>query len=61
MSDPSKCPHTLEKRDFSKKIKDDITDCVGNTPLIRINNITKSDLLLSGIKFPSPLNVNLVF
>jgi hypothetical protein len=38
--DPSKCPHTLEKRDFNKKIKDDITDCVGNTPLVRINNIT---------------------
>lgn len=24
-------------------IKDDITDCVGNTPLIRINNITAAD------------------
>jgi hypothetical protein len=40
MSDVSKCPHTLEKRDFSNKIKDDITDCIGNTPLVRINNIT---------------------
>lgn len=26
-----------------KKIKDSIADCVGNTPLIRINNITKKD------------------
>mmetsp|Transcript_3107 Transcript_3107/g.5225 ORF Transcript_3107/g.5225 Transcript_3107/m.5225 type:complete len:145 (-) Transcript_3107:1189-1623(-) len=41
--DPSKCPHHLEKRDFSKKIKDDITDCVGNTPLVRVNNISKSE------------------
>jgi cystathionine beta-synthase len=24
-------------------IKDDITDCVGNTPLVRINNITQAD------------------
>lgn len=38
-----KCPHILEKRDYSKKIKDDITDCVGNTPLVRINNITKEE------------------
>lgn len=41
--DPKKCPHILEKRDYSKKIKDDITECVGNTPLVRINNITKKD------------------
>jgi len=26
-----------------KKIKDNIMDCVGNTPMIRINNITKSE------------------
>merc|ERR1712166_737585 len=25
------------------KIKNDITDCVGNTPMVRINNITKTD------------------
>lgn len=43
ITDESKCPHTMEKRDFSKKIKNDITDCVGNTPLVRINNITKSE------------------
>ena len=42
--DMAKCPHTLEgKRDHAKKIKDDITDCVGNTPLVRVNNITKAD------------------
>lgn len=37
------CPHWSEKRDYHKKIKDNVTDCVGNTPLIRINNITKKD------------------
>lgn len=41
--DLSKCPHVQEKRDHTKKIKDDITDCVGNTPLVRINNITKAE------------------
>lgn len=42
--DMSKCPHRVEgKRDYAKKIKDDITDCVGNTPLVRLNNITKAD------------------
>ena len=41
--DESKCPHTLEKRDFTVKIKDDITDCIGNTPMVRINNITKDE------------------
>jgi cystathionine beta-synthase len=39
----SKCPHNLEVRDHSKKIKDSILDCVGNTPMVRINNITKSE------------------
>ncbi len=37
------CPHRLETRDYNKKIKDSILDCVGQTPLIRINNITKKD------------------
>jgi cystathionine beta-synthase len=41
--DPAKCPHRLEKRDYSKKIKDDITDCVGNTPMVRVNNIAKAE------------------
>ena len=41
--DWSKCPHPREVRDHNKKIKDDITDCVGNTPLVRINNITAAD------------------
>ena len=37
------CPHVREVRDFDKKIKDDILDCVGKTPMIRINNITKAE------------------
>lgn len=37
------CPHTKEKRDFSTKIKDSIVDCVGNTPMVRVNNITKAE------------------
>lgn len=41
--DWSKCPHVREVRDYQKLIKDDITDCVGNTPMVRINNITKKD------------------
>jgi len=30
-------------RDHSKGIKDSILDCVGNTPIVRINNITKAE------------------
>lgn len=41
--DWSKCPHQREVRDYSKLIKDDITDCVGNTPMVRINNITAAE------------------
>jgi cystathionine beta-synthase len=41
--DPATCPHSLDKRDYSKKIKDDITDCVGNTPLVRVNNISRDE------------------
>ena len=41
--DWSKCPHTREVRDFTPKIKNDITDCIGNTPMVRINNITAAD------------------
>jgi|ERR1719469_106753 len=38
------CPHIQEgKRDFNKGIKDSVLDCVGNTPLIRINTITKEE------------------
>lgn len=36
-------PHPKEVRDHNKKIKDDITDCIGNTPLVRIHTITKND------------------
>jgi cystathionine beta-synthase len=37
------CPHVREVRDYSKPIKDSITDCIGNTPLVKINNITASE------------------
>ena len=39
----AKCPHIREVRDHTKKIKDSIVDCVGNTPMVRINNITKAE------------------
>ncbi len=35
-------PHRHEKRE-RKVIQDDITDVIGNTPMVRINNITKKD------------------
>ena len=41
--DRAKCPHPVDTRDSTKKIKDDITECVGNTPLVRVNNITKAE------------------
>jgi len=37
------CPHIREVRDHTMKIKNDITDCVGNTPMVRINNITADE------------------
>lgn len=37
------CPHIREKPDYSKKIKDSILDCVGNTPMIRLNNIAAAE------------------
>lgn len=40
--DPSN-PHRHEVRDRTKKIQDNICDVVGNTPMVRINNITKKD------------------
>ena len=36
------CPHTLEKRE-PKKVMDSILDAVGNTPLVRLNNLTKAE------------------
>lgn len=39
----AECPHPRETRDRSAKIKDSILDCVGATPMIRINNITKAE------------------
>ena len=41
LDDPSN-PHRHEKR-VHKTISDDITDVIGNTPMVRINNITKKD------------------
>ena len=41
-----KCPHIQEVRDHTKKIKDNITDCVGNTPMVRVSNLCK----MEGIK-----------
>lgn len=35
-------PHRHEVRE-PKKIKDDITDVIGNTPLVRLSNICKAD------------------
>jgi cystathionine beta-synthase len=35
-------PHRHETRVFNK-VRDDITDCIGNTPMVRINNIAKKD------------------
>ena len=38
-----KCPHVRETRDRSALIKDSVLDCVGNTPMIRVNNLTKAE------------------
>ena len=43
--DWSKCPHRREVRDRTKKIQDSVLDCVGATPMIRINNISKAENL----------------
>jgi hypothetical protein len=39
------CPHITfdPKEGLNKKIKDSIADCIGNTPLVRINNITREE------------------
>jgi len=38
------CPHIRGNRNVTdKKIKEDITECVGNTPMIRVNNITRNE------------------
>jgi cystathionine beta-synthase len=36
-------PHIHEVRDHTKKIINDITDYIGNTPMIRVNNICKAE------------------
>ena len=39
------CPHIREttRNRSTSNIKDSILDCVGNTPLIRVNNITRAE------------------
>ena len=39
------CPHTPESAHYTEdsKIKNSILDCVGNTPMIRVNNIAKTE------------------
>jgi len=36
-------PHVHEVRNFSTKIKEDITDVIGNTPMVKISNIARND------------------
>jgi hypothetical protein len=36
-------PHRHEVRDRAKPIKDDITDVIGGTPMVRMSNIAKKD------------------
>ena len=46
LNDPTnaeRCPHTREKRNQATKIKDSIVECIGDTPMVRINNITAKD------------------
>lgn len=42
-SDMSKCPHKMNDYSQKSKIAESWLDVVGNTPLIRINNITKAE------------------
>ena len=42
-NDWSKCPHSMIKVDRKKLIKDDITDCIGDTPMVRVSNIMRND------------------
>lgn len=37
------CPHNMEETKNDSKIKNNVLDCIGNTPMIRVNNITKAD------------------
>ena len=39
----ARCPHRREVRDYSKKIKDSILDCIGNTPMVKVNNLAKAE------------------
>ena len=37
------CPHNMEETKHDSKIKNNVLDCIGNTPMIRVNNITKAE------------------
>lgn len=37
------CPHMVEKPRSQKLICDNITDAIGFTPMVRLNNITKAE------------------
>ena len=53
-------PHTWEDRstDKARKIKNSILDCVGNTPLVRVDNLRKAEgikcNLLAKCEFMNP-------
>jgi len=40
-----KCPHPMESRkeDWNRKIKNSIVECVGNTPLVKADNMRKKE------------------
>lgn len=39
----ARCPHRREVRDHTKKIKESIVDCIGNTPMVKVNNLAKTE------------------
>jgi len=48
-------PHRHEKR-VRKDIFDNITEVIGNTPLVRINNITRKDGIKCELRMCHPLS-----
>jgi hypothetical protein len=51
-------PHRHEKR-VHNKILDDITDYIGNTPLVRMSNIARNDGIKCELCKPNNLKFNL--
>ena len=39
----SKCPHLMNDYSNNEKIKNSLLDVIGNTPMIRLNNITAAE------------------